>query len=269
MRERSRGWVAFAAICASSMAAFGPVLMRARAPHYAFLQSALVEVPSPTGAPRHESVACIEGGRLSGIPVLLLSPETSTTCVTTTAGPGVPELGDGQCTLLDGIDQCDGVLGFGVVGMRSASFDGLIPQAVTEPEALDAVERSIAKSGRAEAATAEGRRQRAFRPTQSILARPSALVTFPDLPGRPIFARLRVTEEPENVGPWLVIENGEPATFIGPFATPNLTAWLLDGVGYVHASPAGCTECGYVLDEIYVVEEGRLRLVTQSSANAN
>lgn len=269
MLKRAHWPVAFVALCASSLAACTKVPTRPQAPAYAFLQSAVVEGSSPTGAPREESAACVEGVRPPGVAVLLLSETSSTTCAVTTGQPALAELGDGQCTLLDGMDRCEAGHELSVVGIRAASFRVLTAQAVTAPDALDALGRTIAKSGRADVATAEGRRLGVLRPTQSVLSRPSAMVTFPDLPGRPTFARLRVTEEAEDVGPWLVITNGEPTMFIGPFATSDLTAWLLNGVAYVHARPAGCTECGYVLDEIYVVEHGRLRLVTQSSANAN
>lgn len=269
MLKRAQWPVAFVALCAALLAGCAKGPTRPQAPAYAFLQSAVVEGPSPTGAPREESAACVEGVRPPGVAVLLLSETSSTTCAVTTGQPALAELGDGQCTLLAGMDRCEGGHELGVVGIRAASFRVLTAQAVTAPDALDALGRTIAKSGRADVATAEGRRRGVLRPTQSVLYRPSAMVTFPDLPGRPTFARLRVSEEPEDQGPWLVIENGEPATFIGPFATSDLVAWMLDGVAYVHVRPAGCTDCGNVLDEIYAVEDGRLRRVIQSAANAN
>lgn len=239
-------------------------------PRFAMAEGVTI-YPLDATAPGAEmrSSQCVEGKVAPRLPVLLLGAKGSETCQATTEEEVTQTETGWDCTVIKVKEPCTHGWLAAVVGAQKGVFRRLEPQVVADAGRLEAFRVAIVTAGVAEAATAGGRASKALAMDERIEPIVASAIVFPGLPGKLAFVHLRGTGTAAELGPWVVFEGGKPATVIGPLAFSKLSAFTLDGAGFVQAERAGCTECGAVTNEIHAVEGTRLRRVFESAFGSN
>jgi hypothetical protein len=223
----------------------------------------LVSSGVPAGASSPMDFAPCLKGRHEGKAVLLLSDRDSNTC-SVMGGKVGSHVMAGECTFLEGIAPCGQGFPLAVLGSRGA-YKRMEPKAVTDELARAALLQAVVKGKVVEAATERWRKALTDVAYEEVIVE---ALTWPGLDGAPTLVRLRAKGEATE-GPWVAIAHGAVGTMVGPFSMEVPTGFMLDGRSYLSIPVAICHHCGGVGTEVHAVEDGRLRRVLESFANAN
>lgn len=214
------------------------------------------------GTSMEDLVPCLKG-KHEGRTFLLLSDRDSATCPVVGGKVGVHFL-DGECTLLEGAQRCGRGYPLAVLGSRG-EYRRVDPKVVTDETEKAALLQAIVQGKVVDAATER------WRGALSDVAYEAVVVdalTWPGLDGAPTLVRLGARGEVTE-GPWGAIAHGVAGTMVGPYTLAAPTGFLLDGRSYLSVQVADCHHCGNVGTEVHAVEDGKLRRVLESYANAN
>jgi len=218
----------------------------------------------PKGKPTDESwEPCLAGRYAPGVAVLLLPRAGSKTCAVVTGRVGKTMM-DVECTVLSGYDRCGGDYMLGVVGARGG-FRPLELRPVNDDANRRLLGQAISTSHVAETASSRWTQELEGRAVADTIVE---ALSLPGVEGGPRLVRLKIDGASID-GPWVTVVRGAPGTIIGPFSTQPPAAFSLDGHSYLHFDVAVCTGCGGIGAEVYAVENGQLRRVLKSFANAN
>lgn len=250
--SRSFGW----AVALVAVAALAPAAARARDPEFA-----LVGATAAGGEER----PCVTGARASGAPVVLFGKDLRTCSGTTrevTEG-----LAGGACTRVEPAPGCEwSGLGFAVVGADRLRGLRTFPRvAVEDRSRVASWTTQVEARGLTRRVAATARRWRCAEPV-SVAAAPAEAFAFDGLPRGLVFLRHAVTENAgvaRYPGGTLFVVQGAAVT--APFDVHAVEpfAFGLDGAQYV-VGGSTCGDCGARLDQIFVVEGGKLRLVYET-----
>lgn len=223
----------------------------------------LVSSGVPAGASSPMDFAPCLKGRYEGKAVLLLSGRDSNTCSVVSGKVGAHVM-EGECTFLEGVERCGQGFRLAVLGSRGA-YKRVEPKAVTDEPARAALLRAIINGKVVEAATERWRKSLTDVAYDEVIV---DALTWPGLDGAPTLVRLGAKGQMTE-GPWVAIAHGVVGTMVGPFTMEVPTGFMLDGRSYLSIPVAICHHCGGVGTEVHAVEDGRLRRVLESFANAN
>jgi hypothetical protein len=156
-----------------------------------------------------------------------------------------------------------------VIGAASLDRFRIFPKApIQDPARLAEWSRQVAASALLPTVAARGKRWSCREPIV-ISPSPAEAFAFDGLAQSPVFLRLPVTEEggkatyPPGSATLLVVEGGRVTA---PFDVHGLEPFAF-GLGDAQflVGGSGCGDCGMRVDQIYAVENGKLRLLVQTS----
>ncbi len=223
----------------------------------------LVSSGIPPGATSPMDFASCLKGRHEGKAILLLSGSDSRTCSVVGGKVGSHAM-QGECTFLEGVERCGQGFPLAVLGSRGA-YKWVEPKVVTDESAKASLLHAIIKGKVVEIATERWRKSLTDVAYEEVMVE---ALTWPGLDGVPTLARIRARGQ-DIEGPWVAIARGIAGTMVGPFTMEVPTGFMLDGRSYLSIPVARCHHCGGVGTEVHAVEDGRLRRVLESYANAN